>query len=126
MNKLALVNFTHSHEKANNVKPLILTQPTGTSVLTHQIKPSPNAKLLGVILDSKLNWSTQFEKVHEKAVKWTSVFKCYMKAASGIRMIDARKLYNMVAIPKICYAANIWFQPRKMNGPNTNPGSNGP
>ena len=63
MNKLALVDFTHSHEKAKSAKPLSLTQPTGDGIRTHQIKPSPNAKLLGVVLDEKLNWSAQHERV---------------------------------------------------------------
>ena len=65
MNKLALVDFTHPHEKAKNAKPLILTQSTGTgiNVQTHQIKPSPSAKLLGVILNEKLSWSAQHKRV---------------------------------------------------------------
>src|SRR5258706_2811093 len=65
MNKLALVNFTLSHEKATKVNTLILTQPDSGSQLTHQIQASPHAKLLGILLDSKLTWKAQ----HEKSVK---------------------------------------------------------
>src|SRR5258706_9376951 len=57
MNKLALVNFTHSHKKANKANTLVLTQPATVGQLTHRIQASPHAKLLGVILDSKLTWS---------------------------------------------------------------------
>jgi hypothetical protein len=75
MNKLTLVDFTHSHEKAKRVKPLILTQPIGVNKHIHQIKPSPNAKLLGVVFNERLSWLAQHERVREKAVKWTSAFK---------------------------------------------------
>ena len=126
MNKLALVDFTHSHEKAKGVQPLTLTQPIGGINHIHQIKPSPNAKLLGVVLDERLSWSAQHERVREKAVKWTSAFRRYTKVTLGIRMIDARRLYNAVAVPRICYAADIWYHPRRANRTNTNPASSGP
>src|SRR5258706_2347344 len=112
MNKLALVNFTHLHEKANKANTLILTQPTTVGQLTHRIQASPHAKLLGVILDSKLTWRAQHEKVREKAIKWTTAFKRFTKAASGIQMNKARKLYNALAVPKITYAADLWFCPK--------------
>jgi hypothetical protein len=84
MNKLTLVDFTHSHEKAKKAKTLMLTQSTGAGIRTHCIKPSTNTKLLGVIFDEKLSWSMQHEKVHEKAIKWTAAFKHFTKAANGI------------------------------------------
>ena len=101
MNKLALVNFTLSQEKAAKANTLILAQPDNTGQHIHRIQASPQAKLLGVILDSKLTWKAQHERVREKAVKWTAAFKRFTRAASGIRMNEARKLYNAVAVPKI-------------------------
>ena len=79
---------------------------------THRLTASPHAKLLGVLLDSKLTWKAQHEKVREKAVKRTAAFKRFTKAANGIRMREARKLYNAVAVPKITYAADLWFRPK--------------
>jgi hypothetical protein len=70
-----------------------------------------SAKLLGVILNSKLNWTAQHKKVHEKAIKWTAAFKCFTKPTLGICMKDVQKLYKAVAIPRICYAADLWFHP---------------
>ena len=125
MNKLALINFTMSSEKANN-KTLILNYMHGNVQDTFWIRPSPHVKLLGVILDSQLTWATHHEKVCKKAVKWTSAFKCFTKAASGIRMNKARKLYNTVAVPKITYTADIWFCPKKAINSDKNPLGFGP
>ena len=35
-------------------------------------------------------------------------------------MKEARKLYNAVAIPKICYAADLWYTPPRSTKANTN------
>ncbi len=67
MNKLALVNFTLSHEKAAVAKTLNL-QSNNTTQLLHQIRASPQTKLLGVMLNSKLTWRAQHEKVCKKVL----------------------------------------------------------
>jgi hypothetical protein len=121
MNKLALIDFMLSHKKANNAKTLALTQKVGNNHLNHHIKPSPNAKLLGVILDSRLTWAAQHKKVCEKAVKWTMAFKQFTKTASGIAMNEARKLYNAITIPKICYTSDIWYHPKGQDNTSKNP-----
>src|SRR5258706_10749384 len=126
MDKLALVNFTHSHEKANKANTLVLTQPATVGQLTHRIQASPHTKLMGVILDSKLTWRAQHEKVREKAIKWTTAFKRFTKAASGIRMNEAHKLYNAVAVPKITYAADLWFRPKILRKTDRNLAEIGP
>jgi ribonuclease HI len=120
-----LVNFTLSHEKADNTKLLSLSQTYGNTRNTFQIHPSPNAKLLGVILDSRLTWAAHYEKVREKAVRWTTAFKRFTRAAAGIRMNEARKLYNAVAVPKITYAADLWYR-SKTNPTDNNPLGFGP
>ena len=114
MNKLALVNFTLSHKKVSKADTLILTQPTRGSQLMHEIQASPHTKLLGILLNSKLTWKAQHEKVCEKVIKWTMAFKCFMRAATSIQMNEARKLYNMVAVPKITYTADLWFRPKNL------------
>ena len=112
MNKLGLVNFTLLSEKAVRANTLVLTQSTGSSQITHQIQASPQAKLLGILFNSKLTWKVHHEKVCKKAIKWTMALKCFTKVAVGIRMNEACKLYNAVAVPKITYAADLWFCPK--------------
>jgi hypothetical protein len=111
MNKLALVNFSQSQAKVREANDLLLTQSTSTGITKHQLKAKPHAKLLGVILDSKLNWTIQHERVREKATKFTAAFKRYTRSALGIRPSEALQLYNAVAVPRICYAADIWYKP---------------
>jgi hypothetical protein len=111
MNKLALVNFSHSQAKVSEAKNLILFQTTPKGIVRHELKGKPQAKLLGIILDSKLNWSAQHEKVRENAIKFTAAFKRYTKVALGIRPAEALKLYNAVAVPRICYASDVWYKP---------------
>ena len=90
---------------------LSLTEPTQQGHKIHEIDDKPQAKLLGVILDSKLTWAAQHEKVRGTATKFTAAFKRYTKAASGIRPAEALKLYNAVAVPRICYASDVWYKP---------------
>ncbi len=126
MNKLTLVNFTMSHKKANNDKILVLKYTHSNDRNTVRVRPSPNAKLLGVILDSRLTWTAHHEKVREKAVKWTMAFKRFTRTASGMMMNEARKLYNVVAVPKITYAADLWFCSKKLSQTDRNPADFGP
>ena len=63
MDKLTLVNFTMSHEKADNDKVLSLRYSHGNERKVVRVRPSPNAKLLGVILDARLTWAAHHEKV---------------------------------------------------------------
>lgn len=111
MMKLALVNFSLSPAKVSDSRDLALTQPSPTGTTWHNIKAKPHAKLLGIILDSKLTWSLQHEKVRERATKFTAAFRRYTKTTSSIRPAEALKLYNTVAITRICYASDLWYTP---------------
>ena len=126
MSKLALVNFTLSPEKAAKATPLTLTHLDTNGPTTHRLTAKPYTKLLGVLLNSKLTWKAQHEKVREKAIKWMATFKQFTKAASGIHMRDARKLYNAVAVPKISYAADLWFRTKSSHKTDKNRTDTGP
>ena len=107
MSKLALVNFSHSQPKLAEAEKLTLSQTTPKGIKKHELTAKPQVKLLGVLLDSKLNWSVQHKKVGGITTKFTAAFKRYTKAASGICPPEVLRLYNAVVIPRICYAADV-------------------
>jgi hypothetical protein len=111
MNKLALVNFSHSQTKTMEAENLTLLQTTPGGITTHVLTGKLQAKLLGVIMDSKLNWAAQHERVRGNATKFTAAFRRYTKAVSGICPMEVVRLYNAVPVPRICYAADIWYKP---------------
>ena len=70
---------------------------------TH-IKPQYQHKFLGVHFDQELHWDIHAEKTLPKAAKWTLQWR-------RLYMTYMRHLYCAVAIPKITYTADVWFNP---------------
>lgn len=122
--KFALVNFSKSSAKLAEAGSLILTPDRSNRDDTLIIQPSPHAKLLGVILDSKLTFGPQHNRVVEKAFHWTSLFKRFNHTSSGISLESARRIYIAVAEPKVAYGSPLWFEtPHKGDGDKKTKGS---
>ncbi|KAJ3572025.1 hypothetical protein NP233_g3370 [Leucocoprinus birnbaumii] len=68
-------------------------------------------KYLGVYIDKELNWKVQEERALAKATKWVLMFKRLAKPSKGISQKLMRQLYLGVAIPKLTYALDIWYEP---------------
>jgi len=64
--KLALIDFAH---RCNPIKRTPLVLPQGI------IKPSENAKYLGIIFDQHLNWKTQHVHALGKGFRWAAQVK---------------------------------------------------
>jgi hypothetical protein len=60
LEKYIIVHYTKARTKHNTSFPLILPNST--------IYPSRSAKVLGVILDKKLNWQYHFQHIKSKIV----------------------------------------------------------
>ncbi|PPR03263.1 hypothetical protein CVT24_012827 [Panaeolus cyanescens] len=75
------------------------------------VKRVRSFKYLGVFVDDELRWKVQEAKACEKATKWTLQFKRLAKPSSGINLKLMRQLYNATVIPKIAYAADVWYTP---------------
>jgi hypothetical protein len=99
--KFALIDFSRKKDVLR--PPLRLRQTV--------IKPSVSHKFLGVIFDQDLRWKLQVENVVAKASRWVSLFKRIARNRSGLSSPLLRRLYRAVAIPKITYAADVWFTP---------------
>ena len=101
VSKFALIDFTRRKDMPR----------TPIRVRDILIQPSPTYKFLGVIFDQELRWKPQVEYAFAKAMKWIMLFKRIAKNRSGISSQLLRRLYTAVAIPKITYAADVWFTP---------------
>jgi hypothetical protein len=66
-------------------------------------------KYLGVILDSKLNWSQHLQKIIRKAQITFVVVRCMYGKRWGLRPNMVHWLYTRVIRPSIIYAAFVWW-----------------
>jgi hypothetical protein len=113
LSKLVLINFPR--HKANDPRaalPLILSKPNQNAPPTLQtIQPASSHRYLGVIFDPKLRWNLHHNKVIATAAQWTTQISRLARTTTGLPPIMLRCLYLAVALPRITYAADIWFTP---------------
>jgi ribonuclease HI len=110
LSKLVLVDFTRSRRITRT--PMKLNET--------QIQPCNSHRFLGVVLDQELRWNQQADHALAKATKWTLAFRRLAGSYTGISMPLMRQLYNAVAIPKVTYAADIWYTPLHDRAGRTN------
>jgi len=75
------------------------------------IQPQESHKFLGMYFDQELCWNIHAERTIAKAAKWTLLFCRLTKPSTDVKLDLMRYLYHVVAIPKLTYAANVWFTP---------------
>lgn len=71
------------------------------------VKPSPTAKLLGVMFDQELRWKEHVQQAIKRATKTTI-------ALSGLRHLrpeQMRQLYQACVTPVVDYASTVWHDP---------------
>ncbi|KAJ5111881.1 hypothetical protein NUU61_001511 [Penicillium alfredii] len=71
------------------------------------IKPSPTAKLLGVVFDHGLRWKEHIQQAIKRATK-TAI------ALNGLRHLrpeQMRQLYQACVTPTLDYASTVWHDP---------------
>jgi hypothetical protein len=71
------------------------------------VKPSPTAKLLGIVFDRGLRWKEHVQQTIKRATKTTI-------ALSGLRHLrpeQMRQLYQACVTPVIDYASTVWHDP---------------
>jgi hypothetical protein len=109
LEKTALIGFTKKKEqKAKEVE-------IGGTV----IKPAEYHCFLGVIFDSELCWREQRAKVIKTGTKWASVLRRVCRTQHGLKPEAARCLHQSVFLPKVTYAADIWWEATQRNQDNT-------
>ena len=83
-------------------------------------------KFLGVMIDQELRWQQQADYALAKATKWTLAFRRLARPATGVNLQLMHQMYCAVALPKMMYAAEVWYTPmHKREGAGKTSGSVG-
>ena len=104
LSKLALMDFSPSPHQS---VPLTICHPRTNRVTT--VNPVQTYKFLGVIFDPKLKWTAQTERAAKSAESWINLVRRLARTARGISAEGMRRLYTSIAIPRMSYAAEVWF-----------------
>lgn len=106
MSKFALMDFSMNRKRTH---PNMLIQG-------NVICPSPTHKFLGVMLDQELWWHAQVDYAVVKGIAHVMQIQRLSTMTKGIPMRLMHQLYHAVAIPKMLYAADMWFTPAFRDG----------
>ena len=74
-------------------------------------QPSPDVRVLGVWLDTKLRWSAHFREVQRKANAQTGALTRISASTWGASFSRARQVYAAVVRPALAYGAGVWHTP---------------
>jgi hypothetical protein len=107
--KFALMDFSLNRNK----------ERPNMNIQGNIIRPSPTHKFLGVILDQELRWKAQVDYAVAKGTAHVMQIRRLSTMTKGIPMRLMRQLYQAVAIPKMLYAADLWFTPAFKDGSDT-------
>ncbi|OJA12400.1 hypothetical protein AZE42_10041 [Rhizopogon vesiculosus] len=105
-NKFALIDFSMNK---NRLWPPMLIQ--GVTIL-----PSAIHRFLGVILDQELHWKAQVDHAIAKGMAYIMQLRRLTTMSKGIPLCLMRQLYQAMAVPKMLYAADLWFTPAFRDG----------
>jgi ribonuclease HI len=106
LSKLAIMDFSLKKRTGND---LTLTCPrTGKSTT---VKSTQKYKFLGVLFEPNLRWTTQSESAIATSSRWINLVRRLARVSTGISAKLMRQLYIAVAIPRMTYAADVWYIP---------------
>ena len=105
--KYELIHFTRHRTKFNLQANLSL----GAVIKA----PAPDVRVLGVWLDSKLQWTAHAREVKKKALVQQYALQRITASTWGATFARARQIYTAVVRPAISYGASVWRNPRGAN-----------
>ena len=101
--KYVLVHYTRNR----NVETKASVTTNGTT-----IRPSDEAKYLGVIFDQELRFKSHLQHVVKKGTNVAMALFSIAKSTWGAPYMYVRQLFQAVVAPRIDYAAIIWHRPK--------------
>ena len=75
------------------------------------IKPTHSHRFLGAIVDNELHWKDHINYAVGKGTAYSLQLRRLSHTTKGIPLSLMQKLYSTVALLKMLYAINIWYQP---------------
>ena len=99
--KTEVVIFTRATLKNDQIPNKLLMGNTA-------VEYSLNAKYLGVILDCRLNWTLQIEKIIKKGKQTLHALKRATSKKWGPKPRYMKWMYNAIVRPRMTYAAICW------------------
>ncbi|KAJ7118683.1 hypothetical protein C8R43DRAFT_818661, partial [Mycena crocata] len=75
------------------------------------INASESAKLLGVVLDFKLNFREHVELAQSRGTKAVLALSRISSPTFGLPHAYTRQLFQTIVIPRMEYALPVWYRP---------------
>jgi len=104
LSKLAVMNFS---PRSHPPKPLTLLHPRTNS--TTIVQSVQTYRFLGVLLDPKLRWKAQTDRATRSAEAWINLVRRLTRTSTGVSAKGMRQLYLSIAVPRMTYAAEVWY-----------------
>lgn len=101
LEKTALVGFTRRPEQ----------RPEVMDIGGQRVAPVGAHRFLGVIFDAELRWREQRAKVLKTGTSWAHLLRRVNRTHHGFSPEVAYRLHQSVFLPKVTYAADIWWEP---------------
>jgi hypothetical protein len=76
-----------------------------------RVKEANSFKYLGIQIDSQLHWKEQAQRAAANATKWILQYRRLTRPSTGVSPKLMRQLYLAVALPKITYGLDVWYDP---------------
>ncbi|CAG4990274.1 unnamed protein product [Parnassius apollo] len=102
------VKLTFGHTKTKLIAFTPKAKVASINMDGHRLSFVPEVKLLGVILDEKLNFGKHVKQVINKAVRIFNTLCMYSRPTWGAHPENISTIYHQVIVPTITYAAGIW------------------
>jgi hypothetical protein len=101
--KYELIHFTRSRRQFN--------LQASVQLGGMEKQPSPDVRVLGVWLDTKLRWIAHSREVQRKASTQTGALTRIAASTWGASFTRARQVYSAVVRPALAYGAGVWHTP---------------
>ena len=106
--KYELIHFTNKPGDHDTSAELVLQN--------NRVSPSRTCQVLGVILDSQLNFETHIQHIEAKVTTSLGGLAAIAGSTWGFGLKDLRRLYISVVLPQVLYCCSAWYIADRAHG----------